>query len=246
MPSAATKSLFPGLVDANAVRRISTARDGVAAATLAGEDVELFAERAMFWPRASTLFVADVHLGKAAAFRAGGVAIPRGTTANDLARLTALIGRTRCEHLVILGDFIHAAASRVAALDVAFIGWRDAHPALAIMLVRGNHDEKAGDPPPAWRVTVVSDPHPLAPFMLCHKPASPKTGFALCGHVHPGVRIDGGAHESVRLPCFVIGRRRMMLPAFGRLTGLAIVAPADGESVVAIAGTRLFVLPASR
>jgi DNA ligase-associated metallophosphoesterase len=213
-------------------------------ATVAGETVELLAERAVHWPRAKTLFVADVHLGKAAAFRAGGVAIPRGATAHDLARLAALIGRTQCNHLVVLGDFLHAAAGRVAALDVAFLRWRDAHPALTITLVSGNHDANAGDPPAAWGIAVVADPHPFAPFVLCHEPASPKTGYALCGHVHPGVRVTGGAHESVRLPCFVIGRRRMLLPAFGRLTGLAIVAPGDGEIAVAIAGTRLFALPA--
>ena len=45
----------------------------------------LLAERALYWPRAATLFVADVHLGKAAAFRAGGVPLPRGATAADLA-----------------------------------------------------------------------------------------------------------------------------------------------------------------
>ena len=57
------------------------------------------------------------------------------------------------------------------------------------------------------------------------------------------MRVSGRAHESVRLPCFVLGRRRALLPAFGRLTGLAIVAPAEDEAVVAIAGTTLFRLP---
>jgi DNA ligase-associated metallophosphoesterase len=213
---------------------------------LCGERVELLAERALFWPREQTLFVADVHLGKAAALRAGGVAIPRGATANDLARLATLVECTKATRLVILGDFLHAAAGRVAALDAAFTRWRDAHRALAITLVRGNHDARAGDPPPAWGVIVVADPHPLAPFLLCHEPASPPGGYALCGHVHPGVRVEGKAFESVRLPCFVLGPRRALLPAFGRLTGLALVPPARGETVVAIAGTRLFALPAAR
>ena len=212
--------------------------------TLCGEQIELLAERALFWPRARTLFVADVHLGKAAAFRAGGVAIPRGATANDLARLAALIARTRAARLVVLGDFLHAAAGRVAALDAAFVRWREAHAALAITLVRGNHDAHAGDPPPAWGISVVADPHPLAPFVLCHEPASPRTGYALCGHIHPGVRV-AGAHDSVRLPCFVIGHRRALLPAFGRLTGLALVTRSARETVVAIAGPRLFTLPAA-
>jgi metallophosphoesterase superfamily enzyme len=47
----------------------------------------------------------------------------------------------------------------------------------------------------------------------------------------------------VRLPCFVLGRRHAVLPAFGRLTGLALVDAAAGETRVAIAGTHLFVLP---
>lgn len=213
------------------------------ATTLGGERVELLADRALHWPQARTLFVADVHLGKAAAFRAGGVPVPRGATANDLARLTALVDRTGATRLVVLGDFLHAAAGRVAALDAAFVAWRDAHPQLAVTLVRGNHDARAGDPPPAWGIDVVAEPHLAAPFVLCHAPAAPPSGYALCGHVHPGVRVSGRAHETARLPCFVLGQRRAVLPAFGRLTGLALVTAAPGETLVAIAGDRLFRLP---
>ncbi len=238
--------LFPaGATEPTAAHKVSM-RAGDAIVTLAGETVELLAERALFWPDARTLFVADVHLGKAAAFRAGGVAIPRGSTASDLARLDALIERTAALRLVVLGDFLHAAAGRVPALHAAFARWRATHAALSITLVRGNHDQRAGDPPPAWGIDVVSDPHPLAPFVLCHEPVTPRTGHALCGHVHPGVCINRGARESVRLPCFVLGRRRTLLPAFGRLTGLAIVAPVSRETIVAVAGSTLFALPSLR
>lgn len=211
--------------------------------TLAGERVDLFAERALFWPRGSTLFVADVHLGKAAALRAGGVALPRGATAGDLARLGELIARTAAGRLVVLGDFLHAAAGRVAALDAAFLRWRAAHRSLAITLVRGNHDARAGDPPSGWGVEVVDEPHPCAPFLLCHMPTSPPSGYALCGHVHPGVRV-ATTRESVRLPCFVLGRRRALLPAFGRLTGLARAPSAPGDTMIAVAGATLVRLPA--
>jgi DNA ligase-associated metallophosphoesterase len=243
MPLYPTGSLFDAGTAREADARVSAQGEGAVTVRLAGETIDLLAERALHWPRARTLFVADVHLGKAAAFRAGGIPVPRGATANDLARLATLIERTDAARLVILGDFLHAAAGRVAALDVAFAQWRATHASLSITLVRGNHDVNAGDPPVAWGVTVVADPHPLAPIVLCHEPATPRTGYALCGHVHPGVRLAGRAHESVRLPCFVLGRRRAVLPAFGRLTGLALVAPATGETLVAIAGSRLFALP---
>jgi DNA ligase-associated metallophosphoesterase len=236
MPPARTRFDFPAPAPSGTA--------AVHATALAGERIELLAERALHWPRAATLFVADVHLGKAAAFRAGGVPLPRGGTAADLARLAALIERTQARRLVVLGDLLHAAAGRVAALDAAFRAWRAQHAALEIMLVRGNHDDRAGDPPQDWGVTVVAEPHPLAPFLACHVPQSPPTGYALCGHIHPGARLSGPAGETERLPCFVIGRRRAILPAFGAFTGLARATPKRGDAFVAIAGARLFALPA--
>jgi DNA ligase-associated metallophosphoesterase len=221
----------------------ATGADGVLVVSAGGEAVELHAQRALYWPRGRTLFVADPHLGKGASFRAAGVPLPRGATAGDLARLSALLASTGAATLCVLGDFLHAAAGRVAALDRAFVAWREAHASLEVVLVRGNHDLHAGDPPEAWRVRVVAEPHALPPFLACHAPREPRTGYALCGHVHPGVRVSGRAGDSARLPCFVLGRRRALLPAFGRLTGLAIVAPAPDESVVAIAGNSLFRLP---
>jgi DNA ligase-associated metallophosphoesterase len=212
-------------------------------AVIAGERVSLHAERALHWPRARTLFVADVHLGKAAAFRAGGVPLPRGATAADLARLTRLVERTAATRVVVLGDFFHARAGRVAALDDTFMTWRRQHVTLEMTLVRGNHDARAGDPPPHWEVACVSDPYALPPFLGCHHPVAPRSGYALCGHLHPGIRLHGSAEQSARLPCFVIGRRRAILPAFGRFTGLAHVDALEGDTFVAIAGTRLFRLP---
>jgi DNA ligase-associated metallophosphoesterase len=234
--SVATLQLPSSPADRGAARDVLWASCG-------GETVELHAARALYWPRGRTLFVADVHLGKGASLRAGGIPVPRGATATDLARLAALVARTRAGTLCVLGDFLHAAAGRVPALDTAFRAWRDAHATLSVRIVRGNHDARAGDPPPAWAVDVVDEPHALPPFLACHVPQSPPTGYALCGHVHPGVRLAGRGRESVRLPCFVLGRRRALLPAFGRLTGLAIVAPARDEAVVAVAGNRLFRLP---
>ena len=93
-------------------------------------------------------------------------------------------------------------------------------PPSTLVLVRGNHDDAAGDPPPDWGVDVVAEPHPLAPFLACHVPVAPRSGYALCGHVHPGVTAARRRRDqSARLPCFVLGRRRAILPAFGGFTG---------------------------
>ena len=211
--------------------------------TLCGERVILHPERALYWPAGATLFVADVHLGKAASFRASGVPLPRGSTQADLARLGSLIVGTGARRLVVLGDFLHARAGRVTALDASFKAWRASQAAVDLVLVRGNHDDRAGDPPSDWGVDVVAEPHLLAPFIACHVPMTPPTGYALCGHLHPGVFLRGIA-DAERLPCFVLGMKRAILPAFGSFTGLATVVATPGERLVAVAGSRLFPLPA--
>jgi uncharacterized protein len=208
-----------------------------------GEAVVLHADRALYWPRERTLFVADIHLGKSATFRANGVPMPRGVTATDLARLSRLIERSGATRIVVLGDFLHAKAGRVAALDEAVSVWRVAHCRIAIVLIRGNHDARAGDPPAAWAIECRADPYAMPPFLACHEPVSPPSGYALCGHLHPGVRLHGHGEETARLPCFVLGERHAILPAFGRFTGLAMVTPAPDLRLVAIAGSTLFVLP---
>jgi DNA ligase-associated metallophosphoesterase len=216
---------------------------GALETVVGGEAVTLFAERALFWPRERTLFVADVHLGKTATFRAHGVPLPRGTTADDLARLSRLVVRAQATRVVVLGDFLHARAGRVPALDGAVRAWRDAHRALDVVLIRGNHDVHAGDPPAAWAIDCRPEPFALPPFLACHVPASPPSGYALCGHVHPGIWLAGYGEESARLSCFVLGARRAILPAFGRFTGLATITPAADDRIVAIGGAALFTLP---
>jgi DNA ligase-associated metallophosphoesterase len=217
-------------------------RGGSLDTELAGEQVVLRGERALFWPRLRALLVADLHLGKAATFRANGVPLPRGSTAADLDRLSRAIAATGAESLYVLGDFLHAARGRVDALDDAFTGWRRAHRSLAITVVRGNHDAHAGDPPVEWRVEAVAEPLAVAPFVLVHDPAREALGYALGGHVHPGVRIAAGG-DSVRLPCFVLGRHRAILPAFAGFSGIGTLDPLPGDRAVAIAGSRLFAVP---
>src|SRR6185436_14749101 len=112
-----------------------------------GETLVLLPERAVFWPRASTLLVADPHFGKAAAFRAAGVPVPRGTTTEALSRLDRAIDRMDARRVVFLGDFLHAREGRAPEMLRVLAEWRARRSALDVVLVRGNHDKRAGDPP---------------------------------------------------------------------------------------------------
>src|ERR1700681_3559044 len=88
------------------------------------EALTLLPERAIFWPRRSTLFVADLHCGKAATMRPAAIPIPSGTTKADLARLTAIVHRTGAERVVLLGDILHARTGRAPRTLAALEEWR--------------------------------------------------------------------------------------------------------------------------
>ncbi len=121
----------------------------------------LLPERAIWREDTRALFVADVHIGKSATFRAAGIPAPTGATRENLARLDALISALRPRELIVLGDLFHARAAYRAACLAEFASWRAAHKALAIRLVAGNHDISAGPPPAELGLEVVDEPHEL-------------------------------------------------------------------------------------
>jgi DNA ligase-associated metallophosphoesterase len=210
---------------------------------LCGEAVLLLPERALLWEGAATLILADAHLGKAAAFRAAALPLPGGTTSETLGRLSMALEYTEAR-LVLLGDFFHARSGRAARTLGAISAWRERHAALEVLLVRGNHDRGAGDPPPEWRFQCVEEPFSDPPFAFRHfppeEPGSPESlggeGYVLAGHVHPVVALEGGGRWSETLPCFLFGETGGILPAFGAFTGGGRVRPRPGDRVFAVAG----------
>ena len=203
---------------------------------VAGETLALLPERVAYWPAKGTLFVADFHLGKAASFRKAGIPLPSGSTADNVHRLDQAIARTRAKSVVFLGDFLHSADGRSPRTFGEFAAWRESRKAVALTLVRGNHDKKAGDPPEGWSMKCIEAGELLAPFVLNHEPGPSRGGYALAGHIHPAVRLSApGGEDSLRLPCFWFGARYGVLPAFGAFTGSAEVRPKRGDQVFVIA-----------
>ena len=213
---------------------------------LGGAALELLAAGAIHWRARRCLIVADAHFGKAATFRARGVPVPQGTTRETLARLEAVCARTQPASIVFLGDLFHAPEAHAPATLAALYAWRAAHAALEVVLVEGNHDRKAGAPPPGLGIEVRPEPWRIDGLALCHHPQFVPGAHALAGHLHPAVRIGGRADDSVRLPCFWLREGLAVLPAFGSFTGGARFDRAPDDRVVAIAEDRLYEIPSLR
>jgi uncharacterized protein len=209
---------------------------------IASEWLVLMPEKALYWPRLHTLFAADVHVGKGTAFRAQGVALPDGSTADSLARLSRCIEMKQAKRLVLLGDFLHNKDARAESVRAKLRTWRERHSALAMLLIRGNHDLKAGNPHAELAIDCVAEGEVCAPFVLNHHPTPSSAGYALAGHVHPAVRLTGRGGESARLACFWFGADVGLLPSFGAFTGSHVIKPKRGDQVFAIADTEVVAL----
>ena len=208
-----------------------------------GARLALLPQRAAFLPQERCLLVADVHLGKAASFRSLGVPVPRGTTLQNLQALSDAVAASGARRVVFLGDLLHSAQGRAPATLQALTQWRREHEALELLLVRGNHDTRAGDPPPALGVQAVDEPMHLGGLLLCHHPQEQAAGYVLAGHLHPCVVLGGRAHQRLRLPCFHFGARVGVLPAFGAFTGMHAVQARAGERVFVVADHTVSPLP---
>ena len=202
---------------------------------IAGEQLLLLPERGIYWARKSTLFVADTHWGKAAAMRANSIPVPMGTTSGDLHRLSSAITRTDARRLVLLGDAIHAREGRAKKTFDEVAAWRAQHRDLDILLVRGNHDRGAGDPPATLDIYCTNAPAIDFPFVFQHHPRSSAEGYALAGHVHPAVKLHGRGRQRSTLCCFHFTSQVGTLPAFGSMCGRGLLTPALGDRIYVIA-----------
>lgn len=204
-----------------------------------GSRVQLLAQRAAFLPDRGMLLVADAHVGKASSFRRWGVPVPEATTDDTLTRLDALVTATGATQVVFLGDLLHSARGRAPATLAAFARWRQARGTLGLTLVRGNHDDRAGDPPADWGVSCVDEPMRAGGLALSHHPDPVAGAYVLAGHLHPCAWIGGRAHDRLRLPCFHFGPQVGVLPAFGAFTGMHPVRTAPGDRVYVTTGDEL-------
>jgi len=213
--------------------------------SLAGQDVELLPQRAVWWPARRTAVVADVHLGKDQIFRRSGIAIPGSVLDAELAMLDSLIQETRCERLLVLGDWVHAAPLAGESWPTAIATWRAGHAQLAVDLVLGNHDRDISTWLEDWRIEAHPEPFELDGLEMLHEVASEAPTAGMSGHLHPVAWLRSG-RERLRLPAFARRDDHLILPAFGRFTGGFEGLDENAWKLYPVAAHRVVEMPANR
>lgn len=211
---------------------------------LAGHELVLMPERAVYWPAKEWLLVADTHWGKCQAFRDAGSALPIGPLQSDLDRLRTAAMRVGAGRVVVLGDLVHGRSSLAAGINVLIQHWRATLPC-EVSLVPGNHDRsmtgaRGRGVLEGWGINVLLPRCEQDGLTLTHEPPAHDGAPTLCGHVHPAVWLRGRG-ERVKLPCFwhAAGRSALVLPAFSSFVDGMSITVGPGDARWAAAGHRV-------
>ncbi|TNE81683.1 MAG: ligase-associated DNA damage response endonuclease PdeM [Bacteroidetes bacterium] len=207
-----------------------------------GERLVLLSEKAAYWPKHARLFLSDVHLGKTQHFRKNGLALSSGAEEQDIQSIKQLVDRLAPKEVYILGDLFHSDLNSEWPLFQAFIS---EYPETQFLLVPGNHDVLDHSVYKNSNLQVCASQHFCEPFTLIHElPENPeKEAFYFYGHIHPGVVLKGKGRQIMRLPAFYLGKNYLLLPAFGRLTGLHVPKVSKSVTVYAASTESVFEVP---
>jgi DNA ligase-associated metallophosphoesterase len=182
--------------------------------SFASADFLADAQGALWWPAERALLVADLHLEKASWYAKAGQFLPPYDSQATLAALTELVERTGAERLYCLGDSFHdrfgcdrlpeAARALLLALT-ARLDW---------VWILGNHDPGFADHCGGRLVEEAA----VRGLVLRHEARTDDPTPELSGHWHPKLRLQLRG-KNVARRCFVASSTKLILPAFGALTG---------------------------
>ena len=182
--------------------------------SFAGETFAATPEGALFWAARKALLVADLHLEKASWFARFGQFLPPYDSHATLTALARDVELTGAERLYCLGDSFHDSfgCDRLPA---------DARTLLTELTSRldwtwivGNHDPGFAD----HCGGTLADELEISGIILRHEAVRGDPRPEMSGHYHPKLRVSlSGRRVSRR--CFVVSPTKIILPAYGSLTG---------------------------
>ncbi|MHB9879834.1 ligase-associated DNA damage response endonuclease PdeM [Pacificimonas sp. ICDLI1SI03] len=206
--------------------------------SFAGHDLTPLPDGALWWRARRALLLADLHLEKASWYAARGQMLPPYDSLKTLEDVAAVVAATGAREVWCLGDSFHDrdGCDRLPADARALLTGMTAR--LDWTWITGNHDAGFAD---ACGGTVVEEAL-VDGLLLRHEAVPGETRPELSGHFHPKLRLRVRG-RGVSRRCFVVGERKIILPAFGALTGgldagaLPILQAVGGGAVSALIPT---------
>ena len=198
--------------------------------SFAGQDFQIVDRLALFWPARRALFVADLHFEKASWYASAGQMLPPYDSVATLDRLERALERSGATNLWCLGDNFHDSAGATRLDPCVAARLTTLAQRIQVNWITGNHDHALAM---GFGGAVVEEAM-LDGLALRHRAESGRPLPELSGHYHPRLRLRLRGRQVSR-PCFVRCHDRLILPAFGSLTGGM---DADDPAIVSVMGDR--------
>jgi DNA ligase-associated metallophosphoesterase len=182
--------------------------------SFAGETFHATRDGALYWPAREALLVADLHLEKASWFARFGQFLPPYDSHATLTALAAEVEETGARRLYCLGDSFHDSFGCERLPNDARSLLTELTRKLVWVWIVGNHDARFVD----HCGGAIEAEAEVGGIVLRHEAVADDPRPEISGHFHPKLRLHlKGRHVSRR--CFVVSDWKMILPAFGSLTG---------------------------
>lgn len=178
---------------------------------------------ALWRPEQRTLIVSDLHFEKGSFYAARGEMLPPYDTRATLRRLTRIVDTLVPDCVIALGDSFHDGDAELRMSEEDATALRSLTGSCDWVWILGNHDRS----PPSGLGGRACECLVQDGLSFRHEPSSPDLAFGeICGHLHPCARVAGRGGR-IRTRCFAADARRIVLPAYGALTGgLNVLDPA--------------------
>jgi DNA ligase-associated metallophosphoesterase len=207
------------------------------------ETFTILPEAALYWPRQRLIAISDVHIGKAGSMQKIGVPIPSVSHNEDFYKIRRLIETYHPEQILILGDLVHHPSSWGAQLFTDFRNFFSLFEKTGFTLIAGNHERGSEKYLNELPIRISYQDVVIDNFCFSHgHHENDSSLYRIEGHIHPLVELRQGPTK-LRLKCFVQSPERLVLPAFGALTGGYAMEFTAHDKIYAIAGTSIVPVP---
>jgi len=185
---------------------------------VAGAELTLLSDGAVWWAAERTLVVSDLHLEKGSRMAMRGQFVPPYDTDLTLALVERLVAALRPDRVISLGDAFDdaAGAHRLEPSALTRIVAMQRHADW--IWIAGNHDPLVTADIGGTQTEEVA----IGPLVFRHAPRPGANPGEIAGHLHPAARVFLGP-KSVRRRCFAGDGLRLILPAMGAYTGGLLV-----------------------
>ena len=180
-----------------------------------GETFAIAGEAALYWLSQQALLVSDLHLEKGSSYAArSGQMLPPYDSLATLEELASIIADVSAQRIFCLGDNFHDDDGEARLSGEASDLLRNLTSRTQWHWITGNHDREISG---RWGGT-AHDEMMIGTIALRHEAVADSKTPEISGHFHPKYQVHHRG-RSVSRRCFVMSDTKIIMPAFGALTG---------------------------